>query len=96
MSAVTGHVAETTAGVASLLTTSIAPAGTGSAAEATSVTATLRAVPSNVTNLTTLVALLAASRALVFSGLRAFARDVTGTAATIAGLFLRGYSAFTA
>ncbi len=91
MSAVTGHMAKTTTGVAGLLATTIA-----TATEATSIAATLRAVPSNVTDSTTLVALLAASGAVVFTSLGTFARDVTDTATTIAGLLLRSYSAFTA
>lgn len=91
MSAVTGHMAETTAGVAGLLATPIA-----TSTKATSITATLRAVPSNVTNSTTLVALLAASGPVVFTSLGTFARDMTDTAATIAGFLLGGYSAFAA
>jgi hypothetical protein len=86
-------MAESATGVAGLLTAAIA---TAAAAESTSVAATLRAVPSDVTNSTTLVALLTASGTVIFGRLRAFARDVTDTAATIAGLLLRRYSAFTA
>ncbi|KAL4986675.1 hypothetical protein BDW68DRAFT_162834 [Aspergillus falconensis] len=90
LGAVTGHVAETAAGVAGLLSTTIA------ASEATSIAATLRAVPGDVTNASTLVAFLAASGAIVFTGLGTFARYVTNSTATVAGLLFGGYSAFTA
>ncbi|KAL5046959.1 hypothetical protein BDW71DRAFT_206784 [Aspergillus fruticulosus] len=90
LGAVTGHVAETAAGVAGLLSTTIA------ASEATSIAATLRAVPGDVTNASTLIAFLAASGAIVFTGLGTFARYVTNSTATVAGLLFGGYSAFTA
>lgn len=83
-------MAETTAGVAGLLTTTVA------ASKATTVTATLRAVPGDVADASALIALLAASGALVLAGLGAFARDVTDSTATVAGLLLGSYSAFTA
>lgn len=90
LSAVAGHVAETAAGVASLLTTTIA------ATEATSITATLRAAPCDMTDSATLVALLTANGTVVFTGLWALARKVTDTTATVASLLLGGYGTFTA
>jgi hypothetical protein len=95
VSAVAGHVAETAARVASLLAATEATATTTSS-ETTSIATTLGAVSGNVTDAATLVALLAASWAVVFTGLRAFAGDVTDTTATVARLLLGGYSAFTA
>jgi hypothetical protein len=80
--AVTGHVAETAARVASLLAATEATTATTS--ETTSVATTLGAVSGNVTDAATLVTLLAASWAVVFTGLRAFAGDVTDTTATVA------------
>jgi hypothetical protein len=82
VSAVTGHVAETATRVASLLAATEATTATTS--ETTSVATTLGAVSGNVTDAATLVALLAASWAVVFTGLRAFAGDVTDTTATVA------------
>lgn len=93
MGTVASHVAVSAAGVAGLL----APAK--SAAKSASVTA-LRAVTSNVTNPSTLVALLAASGAAVATlggaGLGAFAREMSGSSAAITRLFLGSYCAFTA
>lgn len=92
MGAVASHVTESAAGVASLL----APA------ESTAISAcitALRAVTSNVTNPSTLVALLAASgaaEALSRGCLGAFARDVSGSTAAITRLLLGSYCAFTA
>jgi hypothetical protein len=83
VSAVAGHVAETAARVASLLAATEATATTTSS-ETTSIATTLGAVSGNVTDAATLVALLAASWAVVFTGLRAFAGDVTDTTATVA------------
>lgn len=102
LSAVTGHVAEATAGVAGLLTTT----GTTRTTETTTVSAsavttavvtTLRAVACDVADLSALVALLGTTTAVVaVATLGAFARKVSGLAATVARLLLGRFLAFTA
>ncbi|KAE8385161.1 hypothetical protein BDV23DRAFT_165435 [Aspergillus alliaceus] len=89
MGAVTSHVTEATAGVAGLLT----------ATKSTSVAAALRTVPCNVADPAALITFLAtSSTAVAIAGgcLRAFTGNMTNTAATVAGLLLRSYCAFTA
>ena len=82
-------MSETTARVASLLTT----------AKATTLAAALRAIPSNVTDTAALVALLAttsSSTETLGGASLALAGDVAYTTAAVAGLLLGSYSAFTA
>lgn len=96
LSAVASHVAETAAGVAGLRT----------AAEAATVAAkpTLGTVARDVTDLAALIAFLAAAHAgaaaaavhVTGAGLGTFTGDVARVAAAVAGLRLRGYSAFSA
>ncbi|KAB8256364.1 hypothetical protein BDV32DRAFT_129100 [Aspergillus pseudonomiae] len=84
--AVTSHVTEATARVASLLTATIS-------------TPTLRAVPRNVAYTAALITFLTTSRTTVAISrgcLRTFTRDMANTTATVAGLLLRRYCAFTA
>lgn len=92
LGAVAGHVAEATAGVASLRTARAL--AVGGVATTTVATATLGAVTGNVADLAALVALLAAaatSGAAAIAGtaaLGALARQVAGLAAAVAGTLL--------
>lgn len=100
LGAVTGHVAETTARVAGLLTTTGATeTATVVTAETASVVTTLGAVTGNVTDLSALVALLATTTTaaeVVVATLGAFTRKVTGLSAAVASLLLGSLLAFTA
>lgn len=75
---------EAAAGITGLLASAIAAV---SITEATA----LRAVAGNVTDLTTLIAFLTTS--VTIACLRAFTGDMPSGTATVARLFLRGYSA---
>jgi hypothetical protein len=93
LSAIAGHVAESATRIAGLLPTTV------STTEPASVAATLGTAASNVPNLTALVTFLAAGSTTVAIGrtrLRAFTRNVTTDTATVASLFFRSYSAFSA
>lgn len=95
LSAIAGHVAESATRIAGLLPTAV------STTEPASVAATLGTAASNMSNLTALVTFLAtgstsASVAIGRTRLRAFARNVTTDAATVARLLLRSYGAFSA
>ena len=107
LGAVTAHVTETTARVAGSLASASVATGTATVAStaatvstsSTAVAATLGAVAGNVTDLTTLVALLAAAATATHLGtavLGALARDVAGATAAVARLLSLGRSAFTA
>lgn len=99
LGAVAGHVAEATAGVASLRTARALTVGGVATATVvtTTLTTTLGAVTGNVADLAALVALLAAAAAATTSGaaaiagtaaLGALARQVAGLAAAVAGTLL--------
>lgn len=95
LSAVASHMAETAAGVASLLAPTVAVA----AITAALVAAGLGAVAGDVPDLTALVAFLATAGATVViagGSLGALAGDVTDTTAAVARLLLRRGSAFAA
>lgn len=98
VSAVTSHVAESTARVASLRAATTEAA----AAAAAVATVVLAAVARNVSDLTALVAFLAATLATlgaavaVTTGLGAITRDVARLAAAVAGLLLGGQGALAA
>ena len=98
-------MAEATARVASsLASATVAATATATVATATSkaavaIAAALRAVAGNVTDLATLVALLAAAATATHGGtavLGALARDVSGATAAVARLLGLGRGAFTA
>jgi hypothetical protein len=85
LSAVTGHVAETTARVTGLLATTSTTGTTETTVVATSIVTTLRAVACNVTDLSALVAFLGTTTAVVaVAALGAFARKMSSLAATVA------------
>lgn len=91
--AVAGHVAESAARVASLLTAAV------TATETTTVATALGAVARNVSDTTALVAFLATggTAAVALAGrLGAFPGDVAGGAAAVTRLLLGSYCAFTA
>ena len=89
LSAVTGHVANSTARVAALGASTVR-------AVTTAAVATLRAVAGNVSNFAALVAFLRATAGgtAVAATLGALTRNVTSLATAVAGTLLRGVGAF--
>ncbi|KAE8348054.1 hypothetical protein BDV28DRAFT_144440 [Aspergillus coremiiformis] len=87
--AVPSHVTEATTGIAGLL----------AATEPTSIAATLRTISCNVADPAALITFLATGSTTIGitrGCLRTFAGDMANTTATVTGLFLRSYCAFTA
>lgn len=86
--AVTSHVTEAAARVASLLATTAEPVATAET--------TLGAVAGNVTDAAALVALLTTAAAVTIAALGAVTGDVTNATAAVAGLFLGSRGTFAA